>query len=112
MEAALTRARPFPRRRLLATAGVALAAVAFFAVVANQALVSALLIAAFGTARDPVFPTPLLTLTLQHLAIVAISSGLTLLVGLPLGVWVTRESGRDFRDIVSASVRSDSNLSI
>ena len=104
MEAVLARAAPFLRRRLIATAGMALAAAAFFAVVANQALVSALLIAAFGTARDPVFPTPLLTLTLQHLAIVAISSGLTLLVGLPLGVWVTRESGRDFRDIVSTSV--------
>jgi osmoprotectant transport system permease protein len=59
---------------------------------------------AFGTQPDPVFGTPLLTLTLQHLAIVAVSSALTILVGLPLGTWVTRESGHDFRDIVSAGV--------
>jgi len=104
VEATVTSARPYVRRRALATVAVVLAAVAFFGIVANQALVSAMLIAVFGTARDPVFPTPLLTLTLQHLAIVAISSTLTLIVGLPLGVWVTRESGRDFRDLVSATV--------
>jgi osmoprotectant transport system permease protein len=79
-------------------------AAAFFAIVSNQALIASLLLAAFGPVPDPVFPTPLLTLTLQHLAIVAISSVLTLLVGLPLGIWVTRPSGHDFRDIVSASV--------
>lgn len=91
-------------RRVVATVGVALGAAAFFAIVANQALVASLLIAAFGTARDPVFPTPLLDLTLQHIAIVAVSSALTILVGLPLGIWVTRESGRDFREVVSAAV--------
>ena len=104
MEATVTGVRPYVRRRVLATIGVVIAAVAFFAIVADQALVSAMLIAVFGTARDPVFPTPLLTLTLQHLAIVVISSTLTLIVGLPLGIWVTRESGKDFRDLVSATV--------
>ena len=102
MEAAVTLARS--QRRLLATVGVALGAAAFFAIVADQALVARLLVSAFGTARDPVFPTPLLDLTLQHIAIVAVSSALTILVGLPLGIWVTRESGRDFREIVSAAV--------
>ncbi len=43
-------------------------------------------------------------LTLRHLEIVALSSALTVGVGLPLGVWVTRPSGADFRDIVSAVV--------
>ena len=102
MEATATLARS--QRRLLATVGVALGAAAFFAVVANQPLVARVLIAAFGTARDPVFPTPLIDLTLQHIAIVAVSSALTILVGLPLGIWVTRESGRDFREVVSAAV--------
>lgn len=46
----------------------------------------------------------LASLTLEHLAIVAISSGLTVLVGVPLGIWVTRRSGRDFRQLVAASV--------
>jgi osmoprotectant transport system permease protein len=80
------------------------AAIAFFAVVSNQALVDALLLRAFGPVPDPVFSTPLLELTLQHLAIVLISSALTITVGLPLGIWVTRDSGRDFHDIVSAGV--------
>ncbi len=51
-----------------------------------------------------VYPTPLATLVLEHLAIVGISSALTIAVGLPLGIWVTRPSGRDFRDIVAAAV--------
>ena len=91
-------------RRALATLGILVAAVAFFAVVANQALVDAALRRWFPPTPDPVFPTPLLQLTLQHLAIVAISSALTIAVGVPLGIWVTRTSGLDFRDIVSAGV--------
>jgi osmoprotectant transport system permease protein len=89
---------------MIATTGIVLAVVIFFAIVANQALVASMLIAVFGTARDPVFPTPLLDLTPQHIAIVIVSSALTIAVGLPLGIWVTRESGRDFRDVVSAGV--------
>lgn len=95
---------PRSRRRLVATAGMAVAAVALFAFIGSEALVDRLLVRAFGTIPDPVFGTPLLDLTWQHLAIVAVSSALTLAVGLPLGIWVTRESGRDFRDIVSAAV--------
>jgi osmoprotectant transport system permease protein len=86
----------------LATTGIALAAAAFFAIVANQALIDRWLVAAFGLVPDPIFATPLLELTLQHIALVAISSALTILIGLPLGIWVTRKSGREFRDIVSA----------
>jgi osmoprotectant transport system permease protein len=92
------------RRRLASTIALALAAAAFFALVAAEPLVDRLLVLAFGTQPDPVFATPLLTLTLQHLVIVAFSSALTLLIGLPLGIWVTRDSGRDFRDVVSAGV--------
>ncbi len=103
MEAAATRIG-FVQRRVLATFGVVLAGVAFFALVADQQLIASVLHALFGTVPEPVFPTPLLTLTLQHLAIVAISSGLTILVSVPLGIWVTRPSGLDFRDVVSAAV--------
>jgi osmoprotectant transport system permease protein len=92
------------RKRLLETGGIAIAAIVFFAVVGNQALIAETLVRWFGTSPDPVFATPLIVLTLQHLAIVAISSALTIVVGLPLGIWVTRESGRDFRDAVSAGV--------
>ncbi len=43
----------------------------------------------------------LLALVGQHVKLVLISSGLTILVGVPLGTWVTRRSGRDFLPIVS-----------
>ncbi len=43
----------------------------------------------------------LLVLVGEHLQLVVISSGLTILIGLPLGIWVTRPSGRNFLPIVS-----------
>ena len=91
-------------RRPLGTVGIAALLSAFFAVVGNEALVDSWLMRTFGTTPDPVFPTPLIYLATQHLAIVAISSALTVAIGVPLGVWVTRPSGADFRDIVSAAV--------
>jgi osmoprotectant transport system permease protein len=39
----------------------------------------------------------------QHLVLVGISSGLTACIGIPLGIWVTRPSGRDFLPIVSTA---------
>lgn len=44
----------------------------------------------------------LLALTIQHLKLVGISSGLTILIGIPLGIWVTRKSGHDFLSTVTA----------
>jgi osmoprotectant transport system permease protein len=89
----------------VAPAGVALGWVAFVAVVTNQALVAAILDSLFPGSRSAVLPDPTLAqLTAQHLTIVLVSSGLTILVGVPLGIWVTRRSGADFRAIVSAGV--------
>ena len=98
------RSLPRNRKRVLATLGAVLGAFAFAGLVAGYAQFSGLLVALFGSQPNPVFPTPLSDLVMQHLAIVGVSAGLTIAVGLPLGVWVTRESGQDFRDIVSASV--------
>ena len=95
---------PVARRRALAAVAVALGAAAFAAAVSAQRLVASGLLAMFPGTRDPVFPTPLAALVAQHLAIVTISSALTVAVGLPLGVWATRPSGRDFRDLISATV--------
>jgi osmoprotectant transport system permease protein len=95
---------PRTGRRWLATAGVALAAVALFAIVGNEPIIDSAVLNAFGPTPNPVFATPLLDLMLQHLAIVAISSALTVAIGIPLGIWVTRESGREFHDIVSTAV--------
>lgn len=44
---------------------------------------------------------PLGVLVLEHLELVAISSTLTVLIGIPLGVWVTRPGGRAFLPIVT-----------
>ncbi len=43
----------------------------------------------------------LLVLVGEHLKLVFISSSLTILVGVPLGIWVTRPSGRNFLPIVT-----------
>ena len=43
----------------------------------------------------------LLILVWEHIQLVAISSGITIVIGVPLGIWVTRPSGRDFLPIVT-----------
>jgi osmoprotectant transport system permease protein len=43
----------------------------------------------------------LLVLVGEHLELVLISSSITILVGIPLGVWVTRPSGKNFLPIVT-----------
>jgi len=43
----------------------------------------------------------MLVLVWEHVQLVAASSAITILVGIPLGIWVTRPSGRDFLPIVS-----------
>ncbi|MEN8615084.1 ABC transporter permease [Dehalogenimonas sp. THU2] len=43
----------------------------------------------------------LVQLTGEHLKLVAISSGMTIAVGLPLGIWVTRRSGLSFQPIAN-----------
>lgn len=49
-----------------------------------------------------VYPNaPLLALIKRHFILVAISSGLTVLIGVPLGIWVTRPSGRAFLPLVN-----------
>jgi len=56
----------------------------------------------FGGTIQAVYPRgDLLLLVGQHLELVAISSALTLVIGIPLGVWVTRRSGREFLPLVS-----------
>ena len=43
----------------------------------------------------------LLVLVWEHLQLVTISSGFTILIGIPLGIWVTRPGGRNFLPIVN-----------
>jgi osmoprotectant transport system permease protein len=93
------------RRRWTGAGVVLAAAVAFGYVVSRQDWWSSALAALFPTLPQTTFPSATVAdLVVQHLQIVLISSGLTIAVGLPLGIWVTRPSGRDFREIVAAAV--------
>lgn len=82
------------------------ASLALFAyAVSRQDWWARMLSALFPASSEPVFPSATVAdLVLQHLQIVAVSSALTIVVGLPLGMWVTRPSGRDFRELVAAAV--------
>ncbi|OGO33290.1 MAG: hypothetical protein A2Z29_05310 [Chloroflexi bacterium RBG_16_56_11] len=51
---------------------------------------------------DVLYPTAsLIALVGEHMKLVALSSGLTVLIGVPLGIWVTRRSGQSFLPIVT-----------
>jgi len=102
--AADTTAPVSPLKRYRGLALVALSVAAFTWLVMQQDGWDRVLGRLFPTERAATYPTSLATLTLEHLTIVGVSSGLTVLVGIPLGIWVTRVSGKDFRDVVAAGV--------
>jgi len=92
------------KRRWPGAALVAAAAAAFGYVVSREDWWTALLRWLFPTVPVVVFPSATLAdLVTQHLEIVLLSSALTIAVGIPLGIWVTRDSGRDFRELVAAT---------
>jgi osmoprotectant transport system permease protein len=91
------------KRRWTAAALVVAAAAAFGYLVSREDWWAAALRSLFPTVPVVVFPSATLAvLVMQHLQIVLISSALTIAVGIPLGIWITRDSGRDFRELVSA----------
>ncbi len=56
----------------------------------------------FPQLKSVVYPVASLpALVGEHMNLVVVSSGLTILVGIPLGIWVTRRSGSAFLSIVS-----------
>jgi osmoprotectant transport system permease protein len=92
-------------RRWTGAALVAGAVAAFAYVVSRQDWWAAALAGVFPSLPQSVYPSASVAeLVAQHLHIVLISSAITIAAGVPLGVWVTRRSGRDFRDLVSAAV--------
>jgi osmoprotectant transport system permease protein len=61
-----------------------------------------LLVAMFPQESQVLHPrASLQSLVLQHMLLVALSSGLTILVAIPLGIFVTRSSGRPFLPITN-----------
>ncbi|MBE0476572.1 MAG: ABC transporter permease [Coriobacteriia bacterium] len=90
------------RRRL---ALIAAAAASFAALVSAPRAWEAFLGALYPDAPRLLYErTGLATLTAQHVALVATASVLVVLAGVPLGLWVTRPSGRDFKRVVEAAV--------
>lgn len=76
---------------------------AFVALIANMELWEAALGFLFPQEVQVLHPrASLLVLVREHLQLVIISSSLTILVGVPLGIWVTRPMGRSFLPIVTA----------
>jgi osmoprotectant transport system permease protein len=59
----------------------------------------------FPQHNQVVYPTAsILTLTGEHIRLVIISSGLTVLIGLPAGIWLTRPGGREFLPVINSLV--------
>lgn len=81
---------------------LALAAGAFLIIVANTGWWETALRYLFPGETTVIHPgASLLVLVWQHIQLVAISSGITIIIGIPLGIWPTRASGRDFLPIVT-----------
>ena len=86
------------RRWLLLVVMVA----AFIALIANMGWWEAILRFLFPQESQVLHPrASLLVLIGEHIRLVVISSTLTILVGVPVGIWVTRPSGRNFLPIVT-----------
>lgn len=93
------------RRRWTGPILAASAAAAFAYVVSRQDWWAAALSRLFPSLPQTVFPTATVAqLVVRHLEVVLVSSAITIAVGVPLGLWVTRASGRDFREVVAAGV--------
>lgn len=91
---------PTPEARRWALLGLLTAG--FIVLVAMQGWWEGALGFLFPNESPVLYPTStLLVLVWEHVQLVAISSGLTILIGVPLGIWVTRPSGRDFLPIVT-----------
>lgn len=74
----------------------------FVILLSNQGWWEAMLHYFFHKQSQVLYPSAsVLSLVGQHLKLVLISSGLTIIIGIPLGIWVTRSSGKDFLPIVS-----------
>jgi osmoprotectant transport system permease protein len=83
---------------------LALAAAVFAVLVANTQWWQTALHYLFPAEAVVLHPgASLLVLVWEHAQLVAISSGATILLGVPIGIWVTRPGGRDFLPITNSA---------
>ena len=81
---------------------LAVAAGAFLILITNIGWWEATLHFLFPGETTVIYPrASLLVLVWEHIQLVAISSGITIIIGIPLGIWVTRSVGQDFLPIVT-----------
>jgi osmoprotectant transport system permease protein len=81
---------------------LALAAAACLVIIANMGWWQAALHWLFPEETTVLHPrADLMVLVVEHIELVAISSGITIIIGIPLGIWVTRPAGRDFLPLVT-----------
>jgi len=74
----------------------------FIAIISSSGLWETALRFLFPQESQVLHPrTSLIVLVMEHLSLVAISSSLTILIGVPVGVWVTRPAGRNFLPLVT-----------
>jgi osmoprotectant transport system permease protein len=91
-----------PTRQTRRWVVLAIASAAFIALIASTGIWEASLRFLFPQESQVLHPrASLLTLMVEHLGLVGISSSLTILIGVPLGIWVTRPGGRNFLPIVT-----------
>ena len=91
-----------PNRQTRRWIVLAIASAAFIALIASTGIWEASLRFLFPQESQVLHPrASLLTLMVEHLGLVGISSSLTILIGVPLGIWVTRPGGRNFLPIVT-----------
>ena len=74
----------------------------FIAIISSSGLWETALRFLFPQESQVLHPrTSLIVLVMEHLSLVTISSSLTILIGVPVGVWVTRPAGRNFLPLVT-----------
>ena len=90
------------RRLFLHWAILAVVILAFFVLIDSMSWWESGLSFLFPDFRSVVHPrASLLVLVWEHIQLVAISSSITIMIGIPLGIWVTRPSGKSFLPLVN-----------
>ncbi len=81
---------------------LALAGAVFIGIISNTGIWETSFRFLFPAESQVLHPrASLMVLVTEHLGLVALSSSLTVLVGVPAGIWVTRPAGRKFLPIVT-----------